>query len=236
LTECTSRRHKLSGYLNAVFLIFFLWYFFIHVGLDRYYHNYISSKETFLDDVYYTAKVASYTELNARLPRTKAYDIFIGDSLIEQFPIGELLPDQSILNRGIGQDTTAGVLKRLENNINNVRIDKLFLLIGHNDLQYRSVEEVSNNIKKIMKSARARKKYFLSILPCADATLHDAIVRINKSVKDASRENDFIYLDCYNHFLAPDGRLSTRYYYDGTHLNVAGYVQLKECIELTTDM
>ncbi len=236
MSECKSKRHKLSGYLNAAFLFFFFWYFFIHVGVDGYYRKYISHKETFLDDVYYTAKVASYAELNERLARTKTYDVFVGDSLIEQFPVTELFPGRAVLNRGIGQDTSAGIFRRLEHNVNNVKIARLFLMVGHNDLKYRSVEDASNNIKKIMINARADKKYFFSILPCADAQYNDDIMRLNAKIKEASQRNAFLYIDCYHLFLAPNGSVASQYYYDGTHLNTTGYLKLKKLIESTIDL
>jgi len=113
---------RISLLINIVFAVFCSWYFGIHVGLDVYYQKYFAPQETFFDDIYYKARVAAYTELNRQLDNDKKYIVFAGDSLIEQWPIYEFFTDLNILNRGIGFDTTSGVLNRLENNLNNINI------------------------------------------------------------------------------------------------------------------
>ena len=58
--------------------------------------------------------------------------MFAGSSIIEEGPFGEMFPDFRVVNRGIGADTTTGLLKRLDDII-AIRPAKLFLYIGGND-------------------------------------------------------------------------------------------------------
>ena len=59
--------------------------------------------------------------------------VFLGDSITEAGPWEELFPGIRVRNRGIGGDTTGGVLRRLEQ-VTSGGPAKVFLLIGTNDL------------------------------------------------------------------------------------------------------
>jgi len=228
---CESKVHRLSVYINIVLFLFIFWYFIVHIGADVYFRQYVSPKETFLNNVYYTAKVDAYTGLNERLSRNQAYSVFIGDSLIEQFPVNEILPGTNNVNRGIGLDTTVGVLRRLERNVNNITLANSFLMIGYNDLKYRTVEETAGNIEIVMKRIKAKRKYFISILPCRNSKYNVKIKQVNEKIKRLSQEIGFEYLDCYSLFVDSDGKLKTEYYYDGVHLTLPGYLKIKESLQ-----
>ena len=75
-----------------------------------------------------------------------------GDSLTEGIDWRELFPDVKILNRGIGGDTSAGVLNRLDEVIG--RHPKIVvLMIGANDLRMGvPVPQVAANIRSARKS------------------------------------------------------------------------------------
>ena len=217
---------RLSIFINAVFILFLFWYFCIHVGLGSYYQKYISPKETFFDDIYYKAKLDAYLRLNKLLEPNKEYDVFVGDSFVEQFPIKELLNRKNVLNRGIGFDTTAGVLKRLDLNINNINISKCFLWIGHNDLKYRTVDETWKNIIMLLNKIKTKEKYFISVLPCSDAEYNIKIKRLNNLVKASSERINFKYIDIYNFFEESSRDIKQKYYFDGVHLTVSGYLKM----------
>src|SRR5262245_42410399 len=59
--------------------------------------------------------------------------VFLGDSITELCHWSELLQNPSVLNRGIGGDTTQDILNRVDQ-IYRLRPQKLFLMIGVNDL------------------------------------------------------------------------------------------------------
>ena len=78
--------------------------------------------------------------------------VMLGDSLTEGIDWRELFPDVKILNRGIGGDTSAGVLNRLDEVIG--RHPKIVvLMIGANDLRMGvPVPQVAANIRSIVQT------------------------------------------------------------------------------------
>ena len=64
--------------------------------------------------------------------------LFVGSSLMEQFPVYELLLDQqlpyTIYNRGIGGTTTFELLENMDACIYDLRPDYIYINIGTNDL------------------------------------------------------------------------------------------------------
>lgn len=221
-----------SVVLNLIFLISFSWYFLIHIGINAYYQEYISKKEIFLNDIYYKAKVDAFFQLNKLLDPKLGYSVFVGDSIVEQFPIEEFFAEKRILNRGIGQDTTIGVLRRLESNINNINIGNFILMIGHNDIKYRSIDETVKNIELILTNVIARKKYFISLLPAANEQDHRKIKMINQRVKAFSGRIGFKYFDVYSLFIDINGKINPVYFYDGVHPNVKGHLIIKDKISI----
>lgn len=221
---------KVSLTLNVIFFVFFFWYFFIHIGIGSYIDKCIIKKEKYLDSIYYKEKVRVYEELNKKLNHNIRYDVFIGDSIIEHFPIEEMFGKQNVLNRGIELDSTVGVLKRLSTIINNINISTCFLLIGYNDLQYRTPEEICRNILLILSKIKAEKKYFISLLPCYDKKLNLRIIQVNKMMKSESQKWDFECIDVYPLFSEENGKLKGKYFYDSVHLNIYGYLRLKEVL------
>lgn len=215
---------RISIFINAFLISFFIWYFGIHIGFGVYYQKYIFPRETFFNNIYYTSKIDLCAELNKLLNNEQKYIVFVGDSIIEQFPVYELFPNIPVLNRGVGNDTSSGVLKRINTNINNIKIGKIFIMIGHNDLKYRNQSETIENIKKILFKVKADEKYLFSILPSDDQN-NQIIEYINLIMKQYCYENNIIYLDIYNMFYN-----NNKLYYDGVHLNIHGFIALKEII------
>jgi lysophospholipase L1-like esterase len=220
---------RLSIFLNIVLIGFFAWYFFIHQDIRAYYQRYFDPREDFLENVYYRARVSSYAALNRSVKDTRV--VFAGDSLVEQFPVHELLPEAGALNRGIGLDTSNGILLRLDSNINNLKVSKFFLLVGHNDIKYRTVQEAAQNIALIFSKVDAAEKYFISIPPTADREQNTLISELNDAVRLESRAGGFKYIDLYCKFLDACASPDARFFYDGVHLNVEGYRVLARGLE-----
>jgi lysophospholipase L1-like esterase len=130
-------------------------------------------------------------------------------------------------------DTTVSLLERLDKNVNNLKIRKLFLLIGYNDLQYRSNAEIVANMSMILDRISAEKVFLQSILP-VEAKSKDTNLRINDLNEDLKRlctAKGVAYLDLNRHFLDEAGGLSAKYSIDGRHLSGSGYRLWKELIK-----
>lgn len=139
-----------------------------------------------------------------------------------------------MVNRGIGGDTTRGVLDRLDQII-ELQPPKIFLMIGTNDLCYnRSIEDTLSNYDQILATLHHRlpttKIYIESVLPFNDQIFPSVYLRSNENIatldigikKLAAKYND-PYIDMVENFSDGNGRLPAEYTIDGLHLNEKGY-------------
>jgi len=173
------------------------------------------------------------------LPDTENEIVFLGNSITDQAEWHEIFNNMKVKNRGIGGDDTDGILERLGEVVSS-HPDKIFLMIGTNDLAYgKKVEYVVGNFKAILDTiatqSPATKVYIQSVLPTEDAihtTRSNAEIRkINTQLQEICRERDLTYIDLYSVFAREDQKLNLDYSIDGLHLNGRGYILWKEIIE-----
>lgn len=172
--------------------------------------------------------------------------VFAGDSIIQEFCIHEMLPLPNgiqIHNRGIGGDTTNGLLKRVQNSILKLKPAVVFILIGTNDLNDSdySEKESIDNIRKIFSISRKElpktKMILLGLLPTnpnidaitvADRSLKK-IHSFNVLLQNLAIEYDQIFLNLNFVFCNEKGLLRENLTRDGLHLKPIGYeILLKE--------
>ena len=103
-------------------------------------------------------KKDKYVYLN-RLAK-KGQILFVGSSLMEQFPVNELLMSRGIFktiyNRGIGSFTTAQMLESMEEMVFGLEPSRIFINIGTNDIAdpgYR-LEKLIENYREILRRIR----------------------------------------------------------------------------------
>ena len=158
--------------------------------------------------------------------------LFIGDSLTEWFELDRFFPDLHIINEGIAGDTTYGVLERLDS-INDIRADKIFLMIGINDVfnGFQKDDIIENQeliIEQILTHINGTEFIVQSLLPVNESMLgspgylNKLISYINKELKAHCEARKLTYLDLYPAFLEGD-EMKREYTTDGGHLSPAGY-------------
>jgi lysophospholipase L1-like esterase len=162
--------------------------------------------------------------------------VFLGDSITEGGPWEELFPDLRVRNRGIGGDTSDGVLRRLEQ-VTRAEPDKLFLLIGTNDL-YRgdSEDELVANIIEILDRLKQEtpdtEVYLQSVLPRA-ADYRERIEALNARLAEVALEHGSEWIDLYPHFVDPEtGAIRAELSNDELHLLGPGYALWRDQIEI----
>ena len=100
--------------------------------------------------------------------------LFAGSSLMEQFPVNELMASLGIsgcvYNRGIGGYTTDDLLRTMDTCIFDLKPRKLFINIGTNDIGAGRVESLKKNYQEILRQVRERlpqtQIYLLAYYPC----------------------------------------------------------------------
>ncbi|TRX59596.1 glycoside hydrolase family 92 protein [Fulvivirga sp. M361] len=174
------------------------------------------------------------------LPDTPNEIIFLGNSITDGAEWFELFDgNPNIKNRGIGGDDTDGVLERLKE-VTASRPDKVFVMIGTNDLAYgKTVAHVVTNLKEIIRRIQdespATNIFMESILPVEDA-IHssrpnESIRDINQQLKSYCDEIGLTYIDLVPVFSDENGKLNKQYSIDGLHLNGEGYLKWVEVIK-----
>jgi len=173
------------------------------------------------------------------LPDTDHEIIFLGNSITDNAEWAELFGNPRMKNRGIGGDDTGGVLGRLDEVVRS-RPDKIFLMIGTNDLSAgKSVEQIIANYRLILRRIREAspqtRVYIQSVFPTEDA-LHTTrknrdIMQINRELEAIATEGGLVYIDLFTPLATPEHKLNMDYSIDGLHLNGAGYLLWKEIIK-----
>lgn len=186
---------------------------------------------------YYDSKVAAYRAENANF--SKGQIVFIGDSITDLYHLNDYYSDldKATYNRGIGGDTTSGVLKRLDVSLYDIEPSKVVLMIGINDINgYIAESEIVSNYTKILDGIKEHlpttELYSMSILPVnsdlgANYDLKRAtntILSVNAKIKPIVEQHSYQYLDLFSQVQDGENHLKKDLSDDGIHLNHNGFV------------
>lgn len=173
--------------------------------------------------------------------------VFLGDSITDEGNWSGLFPNSLVENRGIGGDTTLGVLNRLDQVIAS-KPPQIFLMIGTNDLCFgRSIADTITNYRHILTRLQTElpntQVYIQSVLPFNDKMFpsqslrtNSNISQLNVQIKQLAEEYNYQYIDLSPTFTGEDGRLPSQDTIDGLHLNDTGYLiwrdQIKDLVKI----
>ncbi len=167
------------------------------------------------------------------LPKRTGRVVFAGDSLTQGCEWGELYP--GVLNRGIGGDTSAGLLQR-SGSLAELRPRALFLMIGSNDLLNLGLgpEQTLANIRaavaKIRSQSPETRIYLESNMPTWNVRVNAHSRGVNQGLRAMADSKTIFYIDLYPAFLKGEV-LNPAYSADGGHLNGAGYMLWKRLLD-----
>lgn len=173
------------------------------------------------------AHVERRTSFFERHPVKPQDIVFLGDSITEGGEWNELFPGANTRNRGIGGDTTTGVLERL-NQITRGEPGAVFIKIGTNDLTHgpserqQSYAQYRSIVSRILQESPRTTVYLQSILP-REEKYRDEVEAFNLEIQDIAGDLSVTYIDLYPHFLAEDGSISNEFSNDELHLKGEGY-------------
>lgn len=164
--------------------------------------------------------------------------VFVGDSITQDFNVYEYFHGHNVYNRGIGGDTSEGVLTRLNESIFDLKPRQVFLQIGTNDFcrlqdgiegTYVRIQEIIKQIKSFDQNIEI---FLISLYPVNPLKDRKTVGKrnnldIQKLNKMLETIQDVQYLDLYT-LLEKDGVLNPDYTIEGLHLNQKGYKILKD--------
>ena len=187
-----------------------------------------------------------YRELN-QVSVLKPDIIFIGDSIVEYYPLQELFGTaKTIVNRGIRGYQTRLLLENLDAHLYGDAVDQIVLLIGTNDIgKDVPMNEALDNLERVIQSIAREYPLsqikLLSILPVNEREKYKQTVyiRTNEKIREwnqayealASAYMQVDFLPIYDSLTDSEGQLKKDYTTDGLHLSVAGYQTLSEALK-----
>ncbi|WP_423188907.1 GDSL-type esterase/lipase family protein [Alkalibacterium sp. f15] len=157
--------------------------------------------------------------------------VFLGDSITERALWHESFPEIDLVNRGIGSDTSQGVLERMDTVI-ALNPQKVFLNIGVNDIILNvDREDTLTNIQSIINEMNTElpesELYIQSVFPVRENYSYvnnDEIDELNSSIEELAEDEGLIYIDIGTTLKNEAGGLKSEYTVDGIHLTGDAYM------------
>lgn len=184
---------------------------------------------TFMPSQHYLVRVVLFSQDSRR-----GGVVFLGDSITEGWLINDQFQQEGLRNRGIGGDTTFGVLMRLHEIILE-KPEKIFIMIGVNDLikdEWHGLIQRYEHIVNTLEEALPDTEMFIqSILPvnwedfpqATEYVDNDKITAVNERLEELAQRKDIEYLDIAPAFTNDEGNLKKALSIDGIHINAKGY-------------
>ena len=187
-----------------------------------------------------------YRELN-QISLLEPDVIFIGDSIVEYYPLQELLGTaKTIVNRGIRGYQTGFLLDNLDSHLYGDAVDQIVLLIGTNDIgkdipMNDALDNLERVIQSIARDYPLSQIKLLSILPVNEGEKYKQTVyiRTNEKIREWNQAYEALvsaymqvdFVPIYDSLTDSEGQLKKDYTTDGLHLSVAGYQALSEALK-----
>ena len=187
-----------------------------------------------------------YRELN-QISVIEPDIIFIGDSIIEYYPLQELLGTSKIIvNRGIRGYQTGLLRENLDAHLYGDAVDQIVLLIGINDIgkdvpMSQALGNLESVIQSISRDYPLSQIKLVSILPVhqGEEYKQTVYIRTNEKIKAWNQAYQELacaymqveYVSVFEELLDQEGQLKSDYTTDGLHLSVAGYQALSNTLK-----
>lgn len=190
-------------------------------------------------------KVERFRHLN-RFAK-KGQTLFAGSSLMEQFPIHEILEnhgmERKVYNRGIGGYTIPEMLDTMEEQIFALEPSVIFINIGTNDISRPdcTIEMLIENYEKVLRQIKERlpetKVYLMAYYPVNELAARtdwpgakemldsrkSKLSGANQAVEQLAAKLGYHYIDVNQGLLDEENRLKREYTIDGIHMYADGY-------------
>lgn len=187
-----------------------------------------------------------YRELN-QISVIEPDIIFIGDSIVEYYPLQELLgTTKTIVNRGIRGYQTGLLLDNLDAHLYGDAVDQIVLLIGTNDIgkdipMNKALNNLESVIQSISRDYPLSQIKLVSILPVNEGEdfKQTVYIRTNEKIKTwnqayqdlASAYMQVEFVPVFENLLDQKGQLKSDFTTDGLHLSVSGYQALSSTLK-----
>lgn len=191
-------------------------------------------------------RINQYKHLNKL--SIKGEILFTGSSLMEHFPVNELLMNKGInkivYNRAVGGFTTNDLLEHMEEMVFGVEPSKIFINIGTNDIgaSNYSLDNLIKNYEIILMKIKERlpeaNVYVMAYYPINEVAkenkedweketfktrTNNNIKIANRAVEELAKSMRYKYIDVNSGLTDEDGRLKDEYTIEGIHMYANAY-------------
>ena len=165
---------------------------------------------------------------------SKDYDIvFLGDSITNGGRWSEAFITKKVANRGIGGDTSKGILHRIDQ-VLDMNPKSVYIMLGINDIAGGlKADDVFYNYKEIVRTLTEKNIEVIiqSTLLSDKEKWNIEVNKLNGYLIELSKNNNYRYIDI-NEVLAPSGVLTSEVSFDGVHLKPEMYLKWFNLIDI----
>jgi len=177
------------------------------------------------------ARIRSIHRSNPILP---GETVFLGDSITFDGDWETAFSDLGARNRGIGWDTTADVLERLDESLDGPPAT-VVLMVGTNDLfinvpHAQTVRNVAHILDHTNEVAPDTRIVVQSVLPRTDR-YQPLVAPLNEALSRICNERELEFIDHTERFSGADGLLHPALHDDGIHPNGEGHRVLVDALQ-----
>ena len=183
-----------------------------------------------------------------KLNKEKAPDIvLIGNSITHYWagtPNAHIVRDENswkklfkgkeVRNLGFGYDRIENALWRIyHGELDGYQAEKIILLMGTNNLDKNSDDEIIDGIHELVRAVRYRQPkaeiYVAGILPRTGK--EDRITTLNKTLQARLLSEEATYIEMSTELTQPNGYIINELFTDGLHPNKEGYQRVAKMLE-----
>lgn len=181
---------------------------------------------------YYDNKIEIYTKENENVIPYDVDVVFLGDSITDGCNLQKYYPQYKTLNRGIGGDTTSGLLTRLKISVYDVKPKVCVMLIGANnmDTMFKDYEDILRGFEKNIPDT----EIVLVSLTAMGGDFRDKnqlAQNNNLRIKSLADDYGYHYVDVFKLLLdKKTNEIFSEYSQDGVHLTDKGYSVMTSAI------
>ncbi len=232
-----SKRKKILLFVAALFLLIA-----VAISLIYVFGIYLPEKRkkeeiARLVKEYYDMKLSLYAEENEKYSDYEVDIAFIGDSLTDGYDVAKYYPEHLVSNRGIGGETTHGLLARLDVSVYQLKPKVIVMLIGANNFK-TMFEDYEDLIVEIKKNLPKTELVICSLTSMGkEWGRNNQLAAFNNvKIKAYAEKYDCYYVDLYTPLLNFEtNEIYSQYTTDGGHLTAEGYAVLTQNIKPVVD-